>query len=160
MGLLWIWAAGDALAVNKCVDVEGNISFQDQPCPDGAATETIDPRTGAAVSPALPVFGEGPEADDDSEDEAILALVSVQATYEGCAMVSEGFAERHAALLARWKTANATALAQFGNSGRHRMLMERGLQQMRLGAASSARTQLARFCEVQFIPSLVPTLGD
>lgn len=158
--LLLALNAGDAWSVNKCVDADGHVSFQDQPCPEGVTSDIVDPRTGAVVSPPLPEFGDGPDVEDESQDEAILELVSVQATYEGCAMVSAGFAERHAPVLARWKSANATPLAQFGNSGRYRTLMERGLERMRLGAAGNARTRLASFCEGQFIGELAQTLGD
>lgn len=159
-GLLLAFTANAAWAVNKCVDADGNISFQDQPCPEGVDAAVIDTRTGLAVSPPLPEVGEGPDADDESEDEAILELVSVQATYEGCNNVSDGFADRHGALLAQWKTANAMVLARYGNSGRYRQLLERGLERMRLGAAGNARTQLATFCEGQFVTALAQTQGD
>lgn len=159
-GLCLAVLSGSAWSINRCVDADGAISYQDQPCPDGVASETIDVRTGAVVSPPLPEVGEGPEAGDESEDEAILALVSIQATFEGCALASEGFSERHGELLARWRQANVHQLARYGRSGRYHELFERGMQRMRLGAAGDSRSALAAFCEGQFIPQLVSTLGD
>lgn len=47
--LLWGWGicaaalwAGPALAVNKCVDAQGKVSYTDGPCPAGARGNSVD----------------------------------------------------------------------------------------------------------------------
>lgn len=164
-GLVLVLCPAPAWTINKCVDADGAISFQDGPCPEGvdAVVVTLRPEAGADGADgdaSDAAAGSGPDADDDRFDTEILELVSVQATFEGCAGLSDGFAQRHHAVLAQWRSLNAGALQRLGGSGRYRMLKERGVEQMRTDSQGGAGPMLARFCEGQFIPALQQALDN
>lgn len=160
--ILLALAATDAAAINKCTDKAGKITYQEGKCPDNASQHVIKPPTPrpAPDTRSRPEPVGGPGADDKREDDTIVHLVSVQTGFEGCVNASPGFAQRHAATYAAWRSDNASALARLESSERYRVILENGRRQ--LGDPSmhmpGVREKLAKFCEVQFIPALRNTL--
>lgn len=146
--------ANSASAINKCVDSGGNVTYQESACPENDNQQDIklrqQPSTVKSASKE-----HGPTANDSSEDATILELVSVQTTYELCTKVSPAFAEKNAPLLKEWNAQNSAKLARFEKSERYKLLLENGrsqsAQHMQMPGIG---TQLAKFCEVQFLPAL------
>jgi hypothetical protein len=166
VALVTLGSSPAALAVNKCVDESGRTAYQDKPCPSDAEQHTLDlrgsepraarPTTGDADDAASTTVDTGPGVEDESEDQAILALVSMQTGYELCARASDDFADRHAGTLAAWQRVNAVEIARLEPSPRYRMILANGRRQVEQQAAMmmSARAQLVSFCEVQFMPQM------
>ncbi len=152
--ILLMLPAPEAMAISKCIDNAGKITYLEGECPDNEKQQALKvqprPTNEASTNP----LSSGPAADDDRQDGAILELVSVQATYEWCAAASPDFSQQHAAIYTAWREANAGALAKFENSGRYKHLLENGRRQQNAQSMPGASKEIVRFCETQFIPVL------
>lgn len=142
-----------ALAINKCIDKAGNISYQEGRCPDNAKHDTVKV---PAVKPS--VVKPDARALDGNDDKKILDLVSTQSTLEGCALAAPDFANKFRPEISAWKSANATDLARYERTPRYQEMLDRGRTQSQQMLQPGVREKLARFCEAQFIPALKNTL--
>ena len=160
--LMLVGAASPAWAVNKCTDKAGKVTYQEDKCPRGDASQRIatpPPKLAASKPPRSapkPQPPKGPGAQDESEDETILKLVPVQVGYEGCVAATPDFAQRHASVYGAWRRENAAALAKLERSGRYQFLLENGRKEQRFQQEQEpdSRGKQATFCEEQFIPNL------
>ncbi|HSC81915.1 MAG TPA: DUF4124 domain-containing protein [Chitinolyticbacter sp.] len=160
---IWIvlaLSAMPALAINKCIDQMGNVTYQDTKCPQGASEKAIKTQQARPLGTrAVSADAGTPLADDNSKDEAILKLVSVESTFDGCSSASPEFSRSHASTLEAWRSKNATMLQQYGKSQRYALLMERGRNQAQTLLATGGKENLAAFCEGRFIPMLKSRIG-
>lgn len=154
-----------AASLHRCTDADGRVAFQDQPCPPGSTQQTRewvrDPAAAAAATND-DVAVNGPDANDSSQDQLILSLVSIQTGYELCTRSATDFDERHAALFEKWRLANAAAFQRVERSQRYRMILANGRRQASEQAAlmTQVPTQFASFCEAQFMPQIERLVGD
>ena len=148
-----------AEAVNKCVDKDGRVSYQEAKCPHDAKEQVLALPSRAQTAASARRAGAsaaGPVANDPREDEAILQLASVQSGYEGCVAASPDFAARHEAVYSAWRKANAAGLEKYEGSERYRQILENGRKQLRSPNWNmpGVQAKLAQFCDAQFIPAL------
>jgi hypothetical protein len=155
-------AATDALAINKCVDKAGKVTYQNGRCPEDAKQEVVkvappaDPAPAAAAPGAVPRAAQAPDA--DPEDPRMLDLVSVLVGYEGCVRASPDFAKVRAAQYDRWRAGNAKLLARLEHSARYQEILEGARKRQREEPdAPGKHEQQLRFCNVQFPPMLIRT---
>jgi hypothetical protein len=152
-------ASAPALAINKCVDKAGKVTYQEGRCPDDTTENQLKglppPDDPGAASPRA--AGTAGSKGDDPEDPHMLNLVSVLISYEGCTKASPDFAASHAAQYDAWRTGNAKYLARLEHSARYQEVLANGRKQNASQPLDSPefREQYTRFCNVQFIPMLL-----
>lgn len=145
-------AAAPSWAIHKCVDASGQVSYQDAPCAPQAQQSTFGLAGSAQPEPsgdAQPqARSSGPAAGDDSQDEAMLPLVGVQALYDTCTRATPDFAITYGEAIQAWRRQHERALADYETSGRYRELLSNAEEEQRQ-QFSGQDDALVRFCNAQ-----------
>ena len=155
-------AALDAAAINKCVDKNGKVSYQEGDCPQDGKSEVI--RTPVAPpSPdepdAAPTKKSAPKSEaGDPEDPHMQMLVSTLATYELCA-VEPSFNTKYGPTFANWKSRNAALFERLGRSPRYQTALEASREQTKAQASKSI-DKFVVFCDTQFAPAVQKNYGN
>jgi hypothetical protein len=146
--------AQDAAAINKCVDKAGKVTYQEGRCPDDAKQDAL--KLDAAPAPSS--ADSAPLADDPG-NPLLMGLASTQSTYEACSAASPDFAGHHAADYEAWRAGNAAALAKAEGFASYRRLLAEGREQYRKQPPGNPE-QFARYCALQFVPTLRRNSGQ
>jgi hypothetical protein len=139
-------AAGDAAAINKCVDRGGKVTYQDGKCPDDARQDTVK-------TPEAPAPSAAP--DSAADEETALGLASIQSTFDGCAAASPEFSTLYASDYDKWREMNKALLAKVERSPRYQQVLDNARdQRQRQGMLPGKSEKFAQYCTVQFLPTL------
>jgi hypothetical protein len=158
--------AQDAAAINKCVDKAGKVTYQEGRCPDDAKQDALKldaaPAPSSADSAPLKAGAAPAKAEplaDDPGNPLLMGLASTQSTYEACSAASPDFAGHHAADYEAWRAGNAAALAKAEGFASYRRLLAEGREQYRKQPPGNPE-QFARYCALQFVPTLRRNSGQ
>lgn len=147
----------DAAAINKCVDRNGKVTYQEAECPKDDKAQTIRPQTGGGPAPEekeetaetrKPVN----PADDDKDDPRMMMTVSTLANYETCSM-EPAFNEKHGATFNNWRSRNKENLARLERSVKYQGVLEQMRNQVRTQAVASP-DKFTTFCDATFAPAV------
>ena len=154
-------AALDAAAINKCVDKNGKVSYQEGACPEDGKSEVIrtpPPAPSPDEADAAPARKSAPKSEaGDPEDPHMQMLVSTLATYELCA-VEPSFNAKYGATFANWKSRNAALFDRLGRSPRYQTALEAAREQTKTQASKSIDKFVA-FCDTTFAPAVQKNYG-
>jgi hypothetical protein len=147
---------GPALAINKCVDKSGKVTYQEDKCPDDSKQDAL--KTPIAAPKAAP---RTPAVEEDPGNDAVLRLASDRATLDSCEEAAPGFLVQYREDVDAWRAFHAKALARDEQTPRYRELVDRGRSQLRdqMLRIPGAGEKIGRFCHAQFIPALRRTIG-
>jgi hypothetical protein len=156
------WGATGALAINKCTDKTGKVTYQDKKCPDDVKADELKGLPPPADEAPAAAKGAGTakssaEEGDDPADPHMGDLVSVMVGYEGCTKAFPDFAGIHATQYSTWRTANAKYFARLEKSARYQEELENGRKEMLKQPFDSPEfiQGYTNFCNKQFIPMLL-----
>ena len=107
-------AATHALAVNKCVDKTGKVTYQEDKCPDEAKSNVLK------AVPASPRML-SPEEDQDSAQ--LNTIVWAVSSIERCSQVSPAYARNTAKALEDYRREQAQWFARLERSPRYQQML-------------------------------------
>ena len=148
--------ATDAAAINKCVDKNGKVSYQETACPVDVKAEVIrapsSPGGESEKAEADPKAAPD-EGNPDREDPHMLTLVSTLANYDQCSAASPEFTAANAVTFNNWRTRNAKLFERLAKSPRYEAILENTRGQVR-AQSSYAPDKFVAFCNSQFAPAV------
>ena len=121
-----------AHAINKCIERNGKVSYQNGPCPANTRQENVKvyappppPPSKGPAQPVSPLNAWGlVKPDQDGPDPVMDQLVSTMTTYEGCETAAPAFAKAHGAQYEAWRSSNASLLDRLTRSQRYRRVLQ------------------------------------
>ncbi|QJR10764.1 hypothetical protein DSM104443_01833 [Usitatibacter rugosus] len=159
--------AADALAITKCIDKAGKVTYQDGKCPDDSKTDAL--KTPIPLSPP-PMSSGSAESSGSSgssgsggsteptgtEDPAMMELAGTQSTFDNCDVASPGFTGRNGETYIGWRTQAGTLLSKWEATPEYQRAVENGRAKFRNNVVPSsiALQNFAKTCETQFLPGM------
>ena len=140
MTALFALAAMDAMAINKCVDPSGKVTYQDDKCPD----ETKKGKVRAAP----PSSAEKLPARDDMDDADLNSMAVAVAYMERCGALSPAYARNAAAVMEAYRLKHAASLARYERTKPFQDI----LRDSRAGTAEIAKNPAARSATARTCP--------
>jgi len=144
-------AAGEAHAINKCLDKKGQVTYQEGRCPDDAQENQFKPMPGPPPD-ANPGYAPPGTATPAEQEAAVTQLASVQLGYEGCTAANPAFEQQHAAQYDAWRANNSVLLSRYGNTESYRAALAHGRQELKDNPRQDR--EFLRFCNAQLIQML------
>jgi hypothetical protein len=162
------FCAADALAITKCIDKAGKVTYQDGKCPDDSKTDALKTpiplspppmSTGSASdSAASSASSGGSESNEPTgkEDPAMMEAAATQFTFDNCDVASPGFTGRNGETYIGWRTQAGTLLSKYESTPEYQRAVENGRAKFRnnIVPSSVALQNFAKTCETQFLPGL------